>query len=70
MKVSHQCCVCVLQELHRHIEEGLGRNMSERCSTAITAALQTTQTDMIGTYSKMPSRGGSGGPHQAHVIAS
>uniref|UniRef100_A0A673YGK2 Mitofusin 2 n=1 Tax=Salmo trutta TaxID=8032 RepID=A0A673YGK2_SALTR len=24
-------------ELHRHIEEGLGRNMSERCSTAITA---------------------------------
>ncbi|CAB1329541.1 unnamed protein product [Coregonus sp. 'balchen'] len=34
-------------ELHRHIEEGLGRNMSERCSTAITAALQTTQTEMI-----------------------
>ncbi|XP_073675326.1 mitofusin-2 [Garra rufa] len=34
-------------ELHKHIEEGLGRNMSERCSTAITAALQTTQTDMI-----------------------
>uniref|UniRef100_A0AAY4CRQ0 Dynamin-type G domain-containing protein n=1 Tax=Denticeps clupeoides TaxID=299321 RepID=A0AAY4CRQ0_9TELE len=23
-------------ELHRHIEEGLGRNMSERCSSAIT----------------------------------
>ncbi|KAI7789909.1 mitofusin-2 [Triplophysa rosa] len=34
-------------ELHRHIEDGLGRNMSERCSSAITAALQTTQTDMI-----------------------
>lgn len=34
-------------ELHRHIEEGLGRNMSERCSSAITVALQTTQTDMI-----------------------
>uniref|UniRef100_A0A673YHR9 Mitofusin 2 n=1 Tax=Salmo trutta TaxID=8032 RepID=A0A673YHR9_SALTR len=34
-------------ELHRHIEEGLGRNMSERCSTAITAALQSTQTEMI-----------------------
>uniref|UniRef100_A0A8C9THA6 Mitofusin 2 n=1 Tax=Scleropages formosus TaxID=113540 RepID=A0A8C9THA6_SCLFO len=27
-------------ELHKHIEEGLGRNMSERCSTAITSALQ------------------------------
>uniref|UniRef100_A0AAY4CUE1 Dynamin-type G domain-containing protein n=1 Tax=Denticeps clupeoides TaxID=299321 RepID=A0AAY4CUE1_9TELE len=34
-------------ELHRHIEEGLGRNMSERCSSAITTALQTTQTEMI-----------------------
>uniref|UniRef100_A0A3Q1C5W4 Dynamin-type G domain-containing protein n=1 Tax=Amphiprion ocellaris TaxID=80972 RepID=A0A3Q1C5W4_AMPOC len=27
-------------ELHRHIEEGLGKNMSERCSTSITNALQ------------------------------
>uniref|UniRef100_A0A672ZU07 Mitofusin 2 n=1 Tax=Sphaeramia orbicularis TaxID=375764 RepID=A0A672ZU07_9TELE len=34
-------------ELHRHIEEGLGKNMSERCSSTITAALQATQTDMI-----------------------
>lgn len=34
-------------ELHRHIETGLGKNMSERCSTSINAALQTTQTDMI-----------------------
>uniref|UniRef100_A0A3Q1HSD9 Mitofusin 2 n=1 Tax=Acanthochromis polyacanthus TaxID=80966 RepID=A0A3Q1HSD9_9TELE len=34
-------------ELHRHIEEGLGKNMSERCSTSITNALQATQTDMI-----------------------
>ncbi|KAG7283808.1 hypothetical protein CRUP_033995 [Coryphaenoides rupestris] len=33
-------------ELHRHIEEGLGRNMSERCSAGITSALQTTQTEM------------------------
>ncbi|KAM6924951.1 mitofusin-2 [Xenentodon cancila] len=35
-------------ELHRHIEEGLGKNMSERCSASITGALQATQTDMIG----------------------
>uniref|UniRef100_A0A669DZS8 Mitofusin 2 n=1 Tax=Oreochromis niloticus TaxID=8128 RepID=A0A669DZS8_ORENI len=34
-------------ELHRHIEEGLGKNMSERCSTSISSALQTTQNDMI-----------------------
>ncbi|XP_016150463.1 mitofusin-2-like [Sinocyclocheilus grahami] len=34
-------------ELHKHIEDGLGRNMSERCSCAITAALQNTQTEMI-----------------------
>uniref|UniRef100_A0A8C5UMR6 Mitofusin 2 n=1 Tax=Microcebus murinus TaxID=30608 RepID=A0A8C5UMR6_MICMU len=36
-----------VQELHRHIEEGLGRNMSDRCSTAITNSLQTMQQDMI-----------------------
>ncbi|XP_061908403.1 mitofusin-2 isoform X2 [Entelurus aequoreus] len=35
------------KELHRHIEECLGQNMSERCSTTITGALQTTQADMI-----------------------
>lgn len=38
------------QELHRHVEEGLGRNMSDRCSTAITSSLQTMQQDMIGLY--------------------
>ncbi|GCC39627.1 hypothetical protein chiPu_0023772, partial [Chiloscyllium punctatum] len=35
-------------ELHKHIEEGLGRNMSERCSVTITASLQKTQQEMIG----------------------
>ncbi|XP_055021627.1 mitofusin-2 [Boleophthalmus pectinirostris] len=34
-------------ELHRHIETGLGKNMSHRCSTSINSALQTTQTEMI-----------------------
>lgn len=37
-----------IQELHRHIEEGLGRNMSDRCSTAISSSLQAMQQDMIG----------------------
>ncbi|TSL97309.1 Mitofusin-2 [Bagarius yarrelli] len=34
-------------ELHKHIEEGLGRNMSVRCSNAISTALNKTQTEMI-----------------------
>uniref|UniRef100_A0A670YZY0 Mitofusin 2 n=1 Tax=Pseudonaja textilis TaxID=8673 RepID=A0A670YZY0_PSETE len=34
-------------ELHRHIEEGLGRNMSDRCSGSISASLQTMQQEMI-----------------------
>uniref|UniRef100_A0A8C5HAY4 Dynamin-type G domain-containing protein n=1 Tax=Gouania willdenowi TaxID=441366 RepID=A0A8C5HAY4_GOUWI len=33
-------------ELHRHIEEGLGKNMSERCSVAIAGALQTTRNGL------------------------
>ncbi|KAK7884370.1 hypothetical protein WMY93_027493 [Mugilogobius chulae] len=37
----------LLLELHRHIETGLGKNMSHRCSTSIDSALQATQTDMI-----------------------
>lgn len=42
------------QELHRHIEEGLGRNMSDRCSTVIASSLQTMQQDMIGQCHKGP----------------
>ncbi|XP_033826230.1 mitofusin-2 isoform X2 [Periophthalmus magnuspinnatus] len=34
-------------ELHRHIETGLGKNMSHRCSTSINSSLQATQTEMI-----------------------
>ncbi|XP_054904573.1 mitofusin-2 [Poeciliopsis prolifica] len=34
-------------ELHRHIEDGLGKTMSERCSSSITTALQATQMEMI-----------------------
>ena len=46
-----------LQELHRHIEEGLGRNMSDRCSTAITSSLQTMQQEMIGQCHRAQDRG-------------
>ncbi|XP_030078142.1 mitofusin-2 isoform X1 [Microcaecilia unicolor] len=34
-------------ELHKYIEEGLGRNMSNRCSNAIAVSLQITQQEMI-----------------------
>uniref|UniRef100_A0A3Q3B360 Mitofusin 2 n=1 Tax=Kryptolebias marmoratus TaxID=37003 RepID=A0A3Q3B360_KRYMA len=34
-------------ELHRHIEEGLGNNMSQKCSSSITGSIQATQTEMI-----------------------
>ncbi|XP_032087786.1 mitofusin-2 isoform X2 [Thamnophis elegans] len=34
-------------ELHRHIEEGLGRNMSDRCSASIASSLQIMQQEMI-----------------------
>ncbi|XP_013881048.1 mitofusin-2 [Austrofundulus limnaeus] len=34
-------------ELHRHIEEGLGNIMSQKCSSSITSSIQAMQTDMI-----------------------
>lgn len=36
------------------MEEGLGKNMSERCSTSITSSLQATQSDMIGKTRPAP----------------
>lgn len=42
------------QELHRHIEEGLGRNMSDRCSAAVSSSLQATRQDMIGQCLRGP----------------
>ncbi|KAJ1145344.1 hypothetical protein NDU88_011633 [Pleurodeles waltl] len=37
-------------ELHRHIEEGLGRNMSDRCSSTITVSLQATCQEMMDGF--------------------
>ncbi|XP_077105749.1 mitofusin-2 [Ranitomeya variabilis] len=43
-------------ELHHHIEEGLGRNLSDRCSSTISVSLQTTQQEMIdGLFPLLPS---------------
>lgn len=30
------------------MEEGLGKNMSERCSASISSSLQATRSDMTG----------------------
>nr|XP_003230434.2 PREDICTED: mitofusin-2 [Anolis carolinensis] len=53
-------------ELHRHIEEGLGRNLSERCSASVTTSLQAMQQEMMEGLSPLlpPSlrAGGPGGP--------
>ncbi|XP_078498324.1 mitofusin-2 [Lissotriton helveticus] len=37
-------------ELHRHIEEGLGRNMSDRCSSTVTVSLQATRQEMMDGF--------------------
>ncbi|XP_041119328.1 mitofusin-1-like isoform X1 [Polyodon spathula] len=33
--------------LHKHIEEGMGRNLADRCSNAINASVQNSQRNMI-----------------------
>ncbi|XP_052238703.1 mitofusin-2-like isoform X2 [Dreissena polymorpha] len=36
------------QELHAHIESGLGRNVQSRCAVTLQTALETTQREMTG----------------------
>ncbi|KAK6478574.1 mitofusin-1-like [Huso huso] len=33
--------------LHKHIEEGMGRNLADRCSNAVNASVQNSQQNMI-----------------------
>uniref|UniRef100_A0A8C4R4W2 Mitofusin 1b n=1 Tax=Eptatretus burgeri TaxID=7764 RepID=A0A8C4R4W2_EPTBU len=35
------------QELHKHVEDGLGRNLTDRCSNLVNSSLQATQEDMV-----------------------
>jgi DNA integrity scanning protein DisA with diadenylate cyclase activity len=37
-----------MQELHNHVEEGLGRNLQQRCSFVLQQAVETTQREMTG----------------------
>lgn len=40
--------LCHIQELHNHVEEGLGRNLQQRCSFVLQQAVETTQREMTG----------------------
>lgn len=39
-----------LQELLAHVEEGMGKNLAYRCSDAVHASVQSSQSYMIGTF--------------------
>lgn len=41
---------CCLQELLAHVEEGMGKNLAYRCSNAVYASIQSSQSYMMGTY--------------------
>ncbi|XP_052759812.1 mitofusin-1-like isoform X3 [Mya arenaria] len=41
------------QELHEHIENGLGRNVQSRCSATLQSALETTQHEMTERLSAL-----------------
>lgn len=42
---------CCWQELLAYVEEGMGKNLANRCSDAIYASVQSSQAYMIGTGS-------------------
>jgi hypothetical protein len=42
--------VSSLQELHAHVEQGLGRNLQARCSTALQQGVDSTEKDMTGRF--------------------
>lgn len=37
-----------LQELNKHIENGLGKNLADRCSSEVNQAMHQSQQEMIG----------------------
>lgn len=37
-----------LQELNKHIEDGLGKNLAERCSSEVNQSMHQSQQEMIG----------------------
>lgn len=37
-----------LQELNKHIEDGLGKNLAERCSSEVNQSMHQSQQEIIG----------------------
>ena len=38
------------QELHSHVEVGLGRNLQNRCSSALKSAVEVASCDITGLF--------------------
>lgn len=41
-----------LQELNKHIEDGLGKNLADRCSSEVNQSMHQSQQEMIGNMRK------------------
>lgn len=37
-----------LQELNKHIEDGLGKNLADRCSSEVNESMHQSQQEIIG----------------------
>lgn len=42
----------ILQELNKHIEDGLGKNLADRCSNEVNQSMHQSQQEMIGKMRK------------------
>lgn len=43
-------CFVTFKELYSHLEGGLGRNMTARCSSSQTQVISDAQKDMAGQF--------------------
>lgn len=41
-----------LQELNKHIEDGLGKNLADRCSSEVNESMHQSQQEIIGNVGK------------------
>ena len=48
--LSTWLCFVTFKELYGHLERGLGRNMTARCSSSQTQVISDAQKDMAGQF--------------------
>ena len=48
--LSTWLCFVTFKELYSHLERGLGRNMTARCSSSQTQVISDAQKDMAGQF--------------------